>query len=171
MTVKEDSVKTLQELYVLISMLDQHQYAASLPILSDSSIGKHIRHIVEFYQCLLNGLPDGNINYDDRKRDLHLEVDPEYTTNFISSLISAIKKNCSDQTLALTVFFGDKTSIVETTYFRELAYNIEHAIHHLAIIKIAIKTYFESVVLPPHFGIAYSTIQYHEQSAITKKQP
>ena len=165
MNLKDDCIKTLLELNVLVGMLSHEQYATPLPILSDSSIGKHIRHIVEFYQCLLSGLPFGTINYDARQRDAQLELDPEYTINYISSLIFSIRKNLNDQELVLIAAFGGVEHEVKTTYYRELAYNIEHAIHHLAIIKIAIVQCFPSVKLPNNFGVAYSTIQYERNSS------
>jgi len=42
---------------------------------------------------------------------------------------------------------------------RELQYNIEHAVHHLAIIKIGVKTLEDSFKLDDNFGIAASTIR------------
>jgi hypothetical protein len=47
----------------------------------------------------------------------------------------------------------------QTTYHRELLYNIEHLVHHLAIIRIGVK----SIQFPVHFddtvGVAASTIR------------
>jgi hypothetical protein len=52
---------------------------------------------------------------------------------------------------------------VNSTYFRELVYNIEHAIHHFAIMAIAVKSNFQEVTLAENFGTAYSTIQFQEK--------
>ena len=41
----------------------------------NSSIGAHVRHIVDRYQCVLNGLAVGCIDYDDRKRGTSVETD------------------------------------------------------------------------------------------------
>ena len=166
MNLKEECSRTLSELSVLIGKLDNEQYASPLPILSGNSIGKHIRHIVEFYQCLLSGLALGEINYDARQRDGNLEMDPEYTTNFISSLVMSIRKNANDQVLVLVVALGGSDHKVNTTYYRELAYNIEHAVHHLAIIKIAILQCFPSVELPIDFGVAHSTVQFEKKQSV-----
>jgi len=54
---------------------------------------------------------------------------------------------------------------MNSSYFRELQYNIEHAIHHMAIIKIAIGACFTEVELPANFGVAYSTVRYQKQLA------
>jgi hypothetical protein len=53
---------------------------------------------------------------------------------------------------------------MDTNYFRELTYNIEHAVHHMAIIKIGIREVANYVTLPADFGIAASTIRYKEAS-------
>jgi hypothetical protein len=58
---------------------------------------------------------------------------------------------------------SDEDSVkIKSSLERELAYNIEHAIHHMAIIKIALKTLFPKVKLADNFGVAYSTVRYQE---------
>ena len=53
---------------------------------------------------------------------------------------------------------------INSSVERELAYNIEHAIHHMAIIKIAVNTVFPRVQLPQNFGVAYSTVRYQKSA-------
>jgi hypothetical protein len=43
---------------------------------------------------------------------------------------------------------------------RELLYNLEHAIHHMALIQVAVRQAFPALTLPAHFGVAYSTVQH-----------
>jgi hypothetical protein len=45
---------------------------------------------------------------------------------------------------------------------RELVYNIEHAIHHMALIKIGLRAEFSSVIIPDSFGVASSTLRYDQ---------
>ena len=49
---------------------------------------------------------------------------------------------------------------VQSNYHRELAYNIEHAIHHMALIKLAIRKQCKYIVLPEHFRIVSSTVRH-----------
>jgi hypothetical protein len=51
---------------------------------------------------------------------------------------------------------------INTSLERELVYNVEHAIHHMAIIRIAIEREFPSIKLDKHFGIAFSTIRFRD---------
>ena len=62
--------------------------------------------------------------------------------------------------------YGDDLEIVAipSNYYREIAYNLEHTIHHMALIRVGINE-VSSVVLPTEFGVAYSTIKFRQQCA------
>jgi hypothetical protein len=49
---------------------------------------------------------------------------------------------------------------VSTTYHREIVYNTEHIIHHLALIKVALIEMKLNIV-DENFGMAYATIKYN----------
>jgi len=57
-------------------------------------------------------------------------------------------------------------SRIKTNALRELAYNIEHAIHHMAIIKIGINEVSPYILLPSAFGVASSTIRHLKKQKI-----
>ena len=48
---------------------------------------------------------------------------------------------------------------VSTTYFREIVYNTEHTIHHLALIKVALLE-MNLQLVDENFGMAYSTLKF-----------
>jgi hypothetical protein len=54
---------------------------------------------------------------------------------------------------------------IDTTFFRELAYNIEHAVHHMAIVKIGVREVAPYITLDKDFGVAASTIRHKEAIA------
>ena len=75
-----------------------------------------------------------------------------------------------DQPLKLEVGYHrdcDECMTIETNYLRELTYNIEHAVHHMAIIKIGIREVAPYVVIPGDFGIAVSSLRYRELVSAT----
>jgi hypothetical protein len=155
----------LIQLQILLDQLEVDEYALPLPILSNNSIGKHVRHLVEFYICLLNGLPTGFVDYDARKRDLMLETNLIYVRETIDKLASQIVNIEEDVDMKLRICPNAKGEFIDvkTTYFRELGYNIEHVIHHMALIKIAVKLDFADIQLPENFGVAYSTVKYQQE--------
>lgn len=58
--------------------------------------------------------------------------------------------------MELHSLYAPDTSIA-TNFYRELLYNIEHCIHHQAIIKIAM-LHMGKTQIPAHFGVAKSTM-------------
>ena len=53
---------------------------------------------------------------------------------------------------------------IDTNFYREALYNIEHTIHHMALIRVGIKE-VSSITLPEYFGVAPSTIQ-HKKACV-----
>lgn len=167
MDIRKQTFQILNQVAELINQLSSEQYAKSLPVLSDNSVGKHTRHVVEFYQCLLNGLSGGFVDYDKRERNILLETDRNYTQEAIKAIINYIEI-IQDNSLQLNISYGDRISTINTSIFRELAYNIEHTVHHLAIIKIGIQIHFPEMSLPENLGVAHSTIKYQQEQLAVK---
>lgn len=168
MNLITSSTNILNQLIGLINQLSPQEYTAALPLLMDNSISKHLRHIVEFYDCLFKGVSEDSINYDLRERNPSIENDPEFAINFIQNCIDHLSKmELKNQPIELVTLLspdGHEACTV-TSIDRELSYNVEHAIHHMAIIKIAIKQCFPHVKLSKDFGVAYSTIKFRHQNA------
>lgn len=164
MTLIEKNLEILAQLKSVLGQFTNEQYSKEVDVLSNNTIGKHARHVIEFYECLMNGVNNLEIDYDKRARNLNLEIDVYYILKVIDQISIFIEKQKIDTDINLIVEYKNNEPIfVKSTYFRELVYNIEHAIHHFAIISIAIKTNFQSIYLAPNFGTAYSTIQYQEK--------
>ena len=166
MALRQSAAEILSQLIHLTDQLDEQQYVDCLPALSGSSIGKHVRHIIEFYECLLNALQSGTVNYDARIRNVLLETDPFFSTQVMFNIIQQIENQEEDLSLSLQLDISLNDAAqqeMHTTYNRELAYNIEHAIHHMAIIKMAVLIYFSNIKVEENFGVAYSTIRYREK--------
>lgn len=165
MDIRNHTIKIIHEVGNLVEQLSDEQYTNPLEVLAHQAIGKHVRHIVEFYQCLLNGLTNNHIDYDKRERNILLETERVYTCAAIKKIAHHITL-LSDAPLLLTMTYGDGTYSVTTSVYRELAYNIEHSIHHLAIIKIGITSHYPQITLPPNVGVAHSTIIHQQQLSV-----
>jgi uncharacterized damage-inducible protein DinB len=157
---------TLERVKDVCQLLIQEKYTEKIEVLSNSSIGQHIRHIIEFYECLSQGCKEGYINYDDRKRNLLIETLPDYATALISDLQKELENVDLDANIFVIHEIGNEKHEIKTTLARELYYMAEHTVHHFALIKIGINSAFPELKLPENFGIAESTIKYHQSQEI-----
>jgi len=158
----------LDDLRHYLSVIDPVTYQLKMDILSGSTIGQHTRHIIEFYNCLLEqslASLEPVINYASRRRDYRIESEPDHALSFVNSISKKLKELDTDQHCLLNCAeHGQEDLMVISTIGRELIYNIEHTIHHLAIIKIALKSSMPEIVLPEHFGVAPSTIRHRQEA-------
>lgn len=163
--MKKISQGLLKEVSTVISQLNDKDYSQPLPVLNENSIGKHVRHILDMFECLIENSESGIINYDLRKRNPEIEFNKEFSLAEIKKIIENSEKlNLKKEVLLQQKLYNEYSEIISTVE-RELLYNVEHCIHHLAIIKIGIENSFDYVRIPENFGVAYSTISHREQRA------
>lgn len=147
---------------VLTQLPEAGSYADSCGALSNASIGQHTRHIIELYQCLIEGYQTGDINYDDRKRNVIYENDIAEAVKVIKDIQSRIEQ--PDKIVKIFCSTDDDTICIESNYYREVLYNLEHCIHHQALIKVAL-LHIKDINITEGFGVAHSTLQYRQQCA------
>lgn len=152
------------ELTGVLHQLSDTQYTHPSTRLSGGTIGQHVRHSIELFQCLLKGYYSGTVNYEERKRDLRLQTDRLFASHMLQVLEAELDKK--DRPLFLATSFGEAGNdiCVQSNYYRELIYNLEHTIHHMALIRVGIEE-LTDILLPETFGIAPSTIQYRKACA------
>ncbi|MCX6183947.1 MAG: DinB family protein [Flavobacterium sp.] len=153
--------KTLHELIDLLNQLTDQVYTTPCRELSNATIGEHTRHCIELFQCLLSQYELGVINYDKRQRDLAIQSQTEVAKTALLSLLDQLDKPNID--LVLEQDYDGNRIQITTTYQRELLYNLDHCVHHQALIKVALLS--STVQIDPNFGVARSTIAYRQQCA------
>ena len=164
MQILTASKEIINQLIDLCSKLTPDQYSKSLDLLMDNSIGKHVRHIIEFYD-ILKDCKDGVISYDLREHCKKTETDLKIAVKRLKAIKKWIDEVKPKLPLLLKISYDQtKKDCIElnTSMERELVYNIEHAIHHMAIVRIAIEKEFDSIKLDNKFGVAYSTLRYRD---------
>tara|TARA_R110001583_G_scaffold50403_1_gene157300 strand:+ start:3875 stop:4387 length:513 start_codon:yes stop_codon:yes gene_type:complete len=165
MQIINASKEICNQLFQLCDKLDNKEYAHCSSLLLGGSIGKHMRHIIEFYDILREGSKVGEINYDTRSRNSQIENETEAAKLRLASILTWLEGLKENENLSLCFSFDqekDDVEQVESNLMRELAYNMEHAIHHMALIRIAIDQQFSHVNIDSNFGLAYSTIRYNK---------
>ena len=155
----------LNQLESTVEQLHGEDFNKPSLALSRATLGQHLRHTLEFFLCLEKGFESGIINYDKREHDKSIESDKFLAIATIGGIREFIGKQMMNKPLTLEVGYERHTenpTSVTTNFFRELTYNIEHAIHHMAIMKIGVREVAPYVKLADHFGVAVSTVRYQE---------
>lgn len=153
----------LDQLEDVVNQISADDFSKPSPSLSQSTVGQHLRHTIEFFVCLETGFHAGLINYDKRAHDRLIESDKFIALAAIQRIRDFVNNVAVDQSLRLEVGYDRSTDVcvtIDTNYFRELTYNIEHAVHHMALIKIGVREVAPYVKLPGDFGIAVSTLRH-----------
>ncbi|PZX91893.1 DinB family protein [Flavobacterium aquariorum] len=153
---------SLDELIGLLSQLSEEEYSEPCFELSGSSIGEHTRHIVEMFQCLNRNYDSGIVNYDKRERNVLIETNTDFAIQMILDVKNGISKD--NKNIELQQIIDGNVVHIQSNYYRELLYNLEHCIHHQALIKVAILK-CENIAVDDNFGVARSTIEYRKQCA------
>lgn len=158
----------LSQLKDLVCQLQAQDFVKPTETLSNSTIGQHLRHTLEFFLCLEQGFERGIINYDMRAHDVSIERDRDLALSVIDR-IRLFVETLTEKPLRLEVGYNPAENhfiTIDTTAIRELVYNIEHAVHHMAIIKIGVREMAGYVKLAPDFGVATSTVRYRQVSSV-----
>ena len=161
--------KPIQNVFVQLTeslhQLSGEEYGRPSKTLFDASIGQHVRHIIELFLCLEKGYESGIVNYEKRERDYRIETDKDFAIQLLKDIYHRIERpNIEIEMEADDYEDGPIAVVIPTNYYRELAYNLEHTIHHMALIRVGVNE-VSTVVLPKEFGVAYSTIKYRKKCA------
>lgn len=151
----------------LLSKIDSDTYTQSLPTFNGSSVGQHVRHIIDFYLCLIRGCEGETVDYDNRQRNPLIETDPRVAIEELKGIAEAVQKMNVHHVLTVNSSFStdedEGNSQVPSSVGRELMYAYDHAIHHLAMVKIGMTLNFPEVEVDKNLGVAPSTIKYRKE--------
>lgn len=158
----------LRQALDLLGRIDDRRFSTSPRGLAPHRVCSHLRHIVEFYECFLDGLESTHIDYDSRKRDLNMEASPEAAATRVCAIIDRLETEPAlqfDNVLFVRVedseVLGLSDPYLMSSVARELMTLSSHTIHHFALIGMTMRTH--GVVLDPDFGMAPSTLRHQER--------
>ena len=170
MQIKTNAGYIFDQLQTLLEKLSDEQYVLAPEIFSGASIGKHYRHIIEFFQCVSIAGDTDTICYDNRIRDTRIETNRKLAIELLTELSNELAELDDERRLILIGDLGTGNGSsgvnIGTTLFREFHYAVEHAINHMAITKMGVKQTFPEVLIPIDFGVAPSTVRYQQTAAI-----
>ncbi len=158
----KETVHYLNQTKSYLENITAAAYQQPIAEMSNGTIGKHTRHFLECYQCLLAQSTTGEICYDNRERNELIEKNPQVALKVLEDIIEKIKKIDLSKKLILKTSLPTETPIL-TNFNRELLHNYEHTTHHLALIRVGLTLLNAADAIPKDFGLANSTIQHQMQ--------
>jgi uncharacterized damage-inducible protein DinB len=121
----------------LLSSISDADYANNSTAPYYSSIGIHMRHILDVFSCIFDGLETGEIDLSARQRNTLAETKVSVGLSYFDSVIEQLK-NIEDKDLEQVVMVKDDLGLGMITANYTLAAALiqahSHAIHHFASI-------------------------------------
>jgi len=161
----EINVRWLRQALRLLQRIDDRSYAITPPGFTPHRAGAHLRHIVEFYRCFLEGQDFSHIDYDSRRRDESIERSRDSAAPAIRSLIRDLETDKQvRQERIVWVRMEDagaapvREPFMESSISRELQALSSHTLHHFALIAMTLRAH--GVEMDPEFGMAPSTLRH-----------
>lgn len=155
----------LNQAISVVSTLDDTVYADSPAGLRPHRAGRHLRHILDFYDSFLAGVESGAIDYEARGRDRQTEHDRQHAMERMRDIVRRLGTIVEvPQYEALVVRMetaGAEAGLnpwMPSSISRELQTLSSHTIHHFALIAVTLKAH--GVALDPDFGMAPSTLRH-----------
>jgi len=133
--------KNLNRGVQLLNCISDEAYSNTTIAPYYSSIGGHMRHILDVFDCVFDGLESGNINLISRKRNELAENYTQYGIAYFEDIIQRLKLiNTEDLNKIVTVTDDLGLGIITANYTLGgiLIQAHSHAIHHFASVGYVI---------------------------------
>lgn len=155
------NINWLRQVLLLLGDLTDEEFSTSPRGLAPHRAGSHLRHVLEFYECFLEGFRRGQIDYDSRRRDETLETSryaAAARTCSIMKRLGTVSPWRSDAPVHVRVENAAVDAYLPSTIGRELQALSSHTIHHFALIAVTLRLHGHAV--DSDFGMSPSTLQY-----------
>lgn len=176
----EENRLALAQLRSLVDDLAPEAYRRVFGVHGRHTLGKHVRHIIDHYEALIDGLEAGaeTLDYEQRRRDPTLEAWPDEAARRLAALeawLSSLQGQASPKRLTLRHCQdagapdpgrgadGEMRLALPSSLARELAFLASHTVHHMAIIGLLAEQI--GIALPASFGVHPSTLRHWQREA------
>ncbi|AGH47002.1 hypothetical protein [Paraglaciecola psychrophila] len=165
----EGQLETVQQAKDFLLGLSAENYQVVIKPHFASSAGAHMRHILDHYLALKDGLTPGFINYNKRNRYSNVESCPQTALlqwqEVEKWLIEVSLLDADTPLIVVCEASVNKTQNTQTksTLARELVFVSSHAVHHFSLLAVINSLLGNKDEI--NFGIAPSTATYVRQQA------
>jgi hypothetical protein len=164
------NVGWLRQALALLVTISDEAFSTAPEGLAPHRVSGHMRHIIEFYECFLDGLVCSHVDYDARKRDAAIERSRQAAMARIRELIARLETApvlMGDSVLFVraedAAAMGLRDPFLMSSVARELMTLSSHTIHHFALIAMTLRAH--GVAVEASFGVAPSTLSYQARRA------
>lgn len=165
----EGQLETVQQAKEFLLDLSAENYQMVLKPHFVSSAGTHMRHILDHYLALKEGLNQGLINYNKRNRFSNVETCPQIALlewQKVETWLEEVSQLDADLPLIVaceTSINKTQNTQTQSTLARELVFVSSHAIHHFSLLAVINSLLGNKDEV--NFGIAPNTATYIRQQA------
>jgi len=158
--LRNATLETLDQVMEIIDLVSDHYLAEST--ISSSPIGRHVRHITDHLLAFQSGISSGCIDYNLRRRDTAFEYDPAFAKKTLANFTHWLKSAPLDKQTVTVVseisVSHSESAKLTSTLDRELMFQINHTLHHVAYIRAIAKSL--GLDIPAYLGVAPATASY-----------
>ncbi|MFI1743463.1 hypothetical protein [Thalassobellus sediminis] len=131
------SLKTLNKTKSLLDNLDDNLLCNDSISPYNSSIGTHVRHILDFYECIFNINSKNQIDLTARSRNKDVECKCCSARAYLDTIIDKLSSSNLDMNTTVDVFddLGLGKTEIQYTMGALFSQANSHTIHHYAIIN------------------------------------
>jgi hypothetical protein len=156
-SASRDCCRLLEQGRDLVSKLSDEQYGFAPEL--GASTGAHLRHVIDYFDCLLSGSDAHAIDYTARQRCAELETSRAVGLRELERCIEALEKiEPRREQIALEVRCDEGDPWVGSTLARELRFVASHTTHHFALIRLTLAQ--RGIVTSDELGVSPSTLAY-----------
>lgn len=170
-----DCVGLLEQGIGLLETLDPETYRRTQGLPTQSGVGVHFRHCLDYTDALLRAVGDRSahepqVDYNRRERDERLEQYPSSAATKMRAAVGALENlAAADGGLPLLVSCESETTLTDghsaawcrSTLLRELQFIQSHLTHHYALIALLLRA--QGIEPGVAFGVTPSTLAYWKQ--------
>lgn len=162
-------VALLRQAVILLEGLPDNLYTSTTPFTPEGTVGRHVRHCVDFFERFLDDLPTGRIDYADRRRDPTIESSRALALTRLEELerrLATLTGIDLRRSILVRPEDDDLDPRDPGTWFRssigrELRFLASHTVHHFALIAVLLRTLGHPT--DPEFGVSPSTLRQWSQ--------
>jgi hypothetical protein len=168
-TQLEGQLETIAQANHYLLGVSESTYQAILKPHFSGSAGAHMRHILDHYIALKEGMVSGSVNYNKRHRYSEVEKSPEAAIQMwleIEQWLMGICQLSADLPLTViceTSLQQTQNSLSRSTLARELVFVSSHAVHHFSL--LAVISSLQGLESDKNFGVAPTTANHLRRQA------